>query len=167
VALSSLKKIATPDESSISGSNTIDMLGDMAERDLPDCYTPGEMLNVSITLFLSDPPPGVVLLEDTVPSGWVASNISNNGAFSGGKVKWSFVDGLGNYPPPSSVSYSLTPPLEATGAVSFAGILASPDESPVGGDMAILAICSQPTPTSSATPSPTLTPTPYIWERAG
>ncbi len=103
-----------------------------ATRSLPDCYGAGQAFEVTISLGLSTPTPQVVLLEDQVPTGWVVSNISNNGTFSAGKVRWSFVDGLGNYPPPAQVSYTLTP--QASGAVEFSGTLADPEESLVVGD---------------------------------
>ncbi len=106
-----------------------------ASRDLPDCYVFGQPFDVFIAFDLGEPLPGVVLLEDQVPVGWTVSNISNEGSFASGKVRWSFVDGLGNYPPPSQVSYSITP--ATSNEVTFQGILATPEESGVVGDASI------------------------------
>ncbi len=102
-----------------------------ATRSLPGCFTQGQELTVSIALDFPAEAPQVVLLEDEPPAGWTVSNVSNNGTFSAGKVRWSFVDGLGNYPPPSQVTYTLTP--ASSGTVTFEGALASPDKSTVEG----------------------------------
>jgi len=142
--------IASPDESPIGGDSTIDVETSeiSASRSLPDCYTPEASSVVTITLNLPDPPPDAVLLEDAYPAGWIASNISNSGSDSGGKVRWAFVDGLSNFPPPESVSYEIQPPEGASGEALFSGTLATPEESAVIGDLSIPNVCiSPPTPT--------------------
>lgn len=106
-----------------------------AIRDLPDCYVAGQTFTTMITLNLPSPTPQVVLVEDQVPIGWVVSSISNNGSFSAGKVRWSFVEGLGNYPPPAQISYTLLP--QADGTMEFSGTLADPEESSILGDEVI------------------------------
>jgi hypothetical protein len=106
-----------------------------AIRTIPDCYTTGQAFEVMIALNLSSPLPQVVLMEDQVPDGWAVSNISNNGILSAGKVRWSFIEGLGNYPPPTQVSYTVMP--QANGTVEFSGTLAVPEESQITGEGSI------------------------------
>jgi hypothetical protein len=134
-----------------------------ATRVLPPCYVAGVTLGVTITLSFPDPITQVVLLEDQLPAGWGVGLVSDNGTFSGGKVRWSFVDGLGNYPPPPSVTYSLMPPASASGTVTFTGTLATPEESVVIGPASFRDDCEEPTTTATAMetldPTPSETPT--------
>ena len=84
-------------------------------------YCPGEVLTVEISLV---PPPDVsaVALEDTLPTGWTASNISNGGVFDAinGKVKWGpfFTPDV-----PPVVTYDAIPAADATGLQCFEGLI--------------------------------------------
>jgi len=106
-----------------------------AVRDLPACYTAGEPLTVRLSY---EPPAGVfaVGLEDAPPTGWVVSNISDDGSWDAvnGKAKWVFFDGE-----PRTVSYLATPPIGQLGDVCFVGFInfdGGPDRC-IGGDACI------------------------------
>ncbi|MEE9295166.1 MAG: hypothetical protein V3W34_09445 [Phycisphaerae bacterium] len=106
-----------------------------ATRDLPSCYIAGEHLSVRMSY---EPPAGTfaVGVEDTPPSGWSISNISDGGSWDpvNRKVKWVFFNGH-----PRTVSYIATPPTEKAGEVCFAGSI-NFDGGPnlcVGGDTCI------------------------------
>ncbi|MCG3198798.1 MAG: hypothetical protein GHCLOJNM_03305 [bacterium] len=155
--------LATPEETAVGGESSLGEVCPLdvaAIRHLPDCYAPGGSASISIDLILPEPPPQVVLLEDRVPEGWDPSFISDQGNFSGGKVRWSFIEGLGVYPPPQAVTYSLTIPVDATGEVTFMGTLAVPEDVSVTGETVISGPCEGgPTPTPSLSPTGTFTAT--------
>ena len=94
--------------------------GGGADRDLPDEYCPGQTLSVTITI---DTPTGTLAvgIEDSPPTGWTdISSISDGGAYDSEnhKVKWGpFFDPSF----PASVSYEITPPEDASGAMCFSG----------------------------------------------
>lgn len=153
--------LATPNESTVAGqSNLSNVCPPLSEaiRTLPSCYSPSETLVASIDLVFSDPVPSVVLLEDEVPVGWTVTALSHQGVFSQGKARWSFVQGLGIYPPPSSVTYQVVP--ASGGTVFFSGTLAVPGERPVQGSNSLSECEPTFTPTegiSTATETPTAT----------
>ena len=94
-------------------------IADGAARGLPDCYDPGVMLNVSITI---EAPPGTIIVgaEDWPPAGWTVGFISDNGNYDpeNHKVKWYFGE-----PCSRTVTYELTPPQGAMGQQCFEGIV--------------------------------------------
>ena len=105
----------------------------VAVRTVPSSYVPGNTLAVSITI---TPDGGTVAyaLEDAPPTGWVVSNIqqdggSPTGVFDGvaGKVKW--IPFAGDTP--HTVSYNVTPPISETGTQSFFGVGSYPDIVPI------------------------------------
>jgi len=82
-------------------------------------YAPNTALTVTLTAV---PASGtsVYAVEDAPPTGWVVSNISDNGAFDSttGKVKWGpFFDNTTR-----NLTYTVTPPAGATGSQTFAGV---------------------------------------------
>ena len=111
----------------------VSLLADGAARDLPDCYDPGNALTVSIAIQV---PSGTsaVGLEDSPPTGWTVSNISNSGVFDAlnNKVKW----GPFFEPFPEAVTYDATPPITETGTKCFAGTVSfdGNDQSITGDD---------------------------------
>lgn len=88
------------------------------QRDLPGVYVPG----VAFTVKLEAVPPAGTLAyaaEDSPPTGWPVTDISHEGAFdaSNGKVKFGpFTDDQAR-----TLSYTVTPPLDARGLKEFAG----------------------------------------------
>ena len=91
---------------------------DSAVATLPQTYTPGQPLTVSIAVTA-----GSVVsaygVEDHPPAGWTVANINNGGAYDAvnGKVKWGlFFDAT-----PRTLTYQATPPTNATGPVTFEG----------------------------------------------
>ncbi len=95
-------------------------LADGATRDLPDEWAPGVPLVVAISL---DPPGGTIAVgvEDEPPPGWTSiANISDGGFYDSAnhKVKWGpFFDPS----IPATISYEITPPVDATGTPCFNG----------------------------------------------
>jgi len=91
---------------------------DSAVATLPQTYTPGQPLTVSIAVTA-----GSVVsaygVEDQPPAGWTVANINNGGAYDAmnGKVKWGlFFDAT-----PRTLTYQTTPPTNTLGPVTFAG----------------------------------------------
>lgn len=87
-------------------------------RDLPSYYIPGIPMPVSILAVPTCIKDGdnFWALEDNVPPGWLVTNISNGGLFSGGKVNYD------NLPAQEiTLTYTVTPPQSQTGTVSFDG----------------------------------------------
>jgi hypothetical protein len=88
------------------------------QRDLPDTYVPG----VAFTVKLEAAPPAGTLAyaaEDSPPPGWPVTEVSDEGAFDpiNGKVKFGpFTDDLAR-----TLTYTVTPPLDAVGPRKFAG----------------------------------------------
>jgi len=106
------------------------------KRDLPPAYLPGTAVEV---LLLADPPRGGAAwtVEETPPTGWTLSEISDEGVFDGttGRVKFGpFTDGQSR-----RLSYRATPPTTATGSQKFSGRSSLDGRSlPVGGDDTLL-----------------------------
>jgi hypothetical protein len=66
----------------------------VATRVLPASYRPGQTLAVSLSL---NPEAGVAfqVIEEQPPQGWTAFEISNEGSYQAGKIRWGpFTDGL-------------------------------------------------------------------------
>jgi hypothetical protein len=110
-----------------------------ATRHLLSCYVPGVVNTVKIGVA---PPAGTFAhaVEDQPPPGWVASGISDGGAFDAvsGRVKWGpFLDGSSR-----TLTYEAVPPAGSTGIGSWTG-LASFDgaNEAIGGDGAIAGPC--------------------------
>ncbi len=106
-----------------------------ASRDLAatwPSYCDGAAKLVEINL---DVPPGTlaISLEDQLPTGWTASNISNNGVWDPAfnSVKWAI-----DLTFPDQVSYDALPPPDTSGVHCFDGVISidgGPDD-PVCGD---------------------------------
>lgn len=106
---------------------------DGATRDLSGYSGPGVAFTVSIAL---DPPAGTIVagVEESPPTGWLASNISDSGTWDGGteEVKWG---PLFDPSIPATVTYDLTPPGGATGEHCFTGtVIFDTQNGPIGGD---------------------------------
>ena len=85
---------------------------------LPDTYRPGVAF---IVTNLVTPATNVTVyaVEDQPPSGWTVTNVSGGGAYDAvhGKVRW----GLFFDHNPRQLTYQVTPPVTAQGAVAFVG----------------------------------------------
>ena len=86
-----------------------------AISNMPRLFTNGVpfMVTISVT-----PPAATSFygVQDQPPTGWLASQISNGGNYSGGKVQWIVPDGLSH-----NFSYRVTPPAGAAGTNYFVG----------------------------------------------
>jgi len=80
-------------------------------------YTPGGAFTVTLNAVpsASNSTYGVL---DQIPTGWVVSNMSDNGTYDSTNhmVKWVFLDAT-----PRVLTYTITPPATASGSVTFAG----------------------------------------------
>ena len=85
--------------------------------DMPKNYVPTESFTVSLPV---QPPTGgfSYAVEDGLPSGWSAINISDGGEFDSVemKVRWFFLDDISR-----TLSYTAVPETNATGLAVFAG----------------------------------------------
>ncbi len=111
--------------------------GQTALRDLPAQYVAGTAHSISITL---DAPGGttVLAIEETPPSAWTVSNVSDGGSWDtqAEKVKWGpfFSPTL-----PMTITYDVTPPGGASGSACFSGTASfSGLDEPVEGDACIV-----------------------------
>lgn len=119
-----------------------DLLTPFLDRSLPGAYLPG----ASFTVQLSAQPTAltsVYAVEDQLPAGWTAVNVSDGGEFdpATGKVKFGpFYDAVAR-----QLSYSVLVPAGATGAQCFQG-LASADglDTPVGGASCLSPLTEHP-----------------------
>jgi len=92
----------------------------------PTAYTPGQPVHVTIgvqsgfTAFLS--------AVEAPPRGWAVSNISAGGQFnaSGGDISWAFSGAL-----PGSLTYDVTPPIDAAVPFGFLGVGGGGPVSPI------------------------------------
>jgi hypothetical protein len=95
-------------------------LNNTAVSELPPTYLPGVSFTVTITV---TPAPDMITyaVEDQPPAGWSVSAINEAGQFDqvNHKVKWLFFDDT-----PRTLSYQVTPPANASGNVTFAGVAA-------------------------------------------
>lgn len=100
----------------VSASATV-ALGQGATRDLSSFSGAGVSFTVSIAI---DTAPGinVVGLEETPPSGWAVTTISDGGFLDENqKIKWIFLI----EPFPTEVTYDISSPPDAVGSLCFAG----------------------------------------------
>lgn len=92
---------------------------DGATRDLSAYGGPGVTFTVSIAI---DPPMATIVaaLEETPPTGWVVSSISDSGVWDAGteEVKWG---PLFDPSIPGTVTYDVTAPGEVSGSPCFSG----------------------------------------------
>ena len=116
-----------------TGTSSVDFVvtNQRGSRALPVCYVPGYALTVTLDV---SPAPGVQAqaIEDQPPAGWTLGATSDEGQWDSvnGMVKWGpFFDATER-----TVTYGLTPPANAAGSVTFAGVLSFDGvEVPVGG----------------------------------
>ena len=112
--------------------NTSLALAGTVERALPSYYVPGVSFTLTNTV---TPSPGVSVyaVEDALPPGWSANQISDDGTFDPftHKVKW----GLFFDDSPRFLTCVVLPPVNASGSVTFAGVGAFDllDEVPICG----------------------------------
>ncbi|MBI3417784.1 MAG: hypothetical protein HY043_21035 [Verrucomicrobia bacterium] len=94
---------------SVMGANVV--------SDLPASYVPTESITVRIPV---TPPAGTVsyAIEDVLPAGWTAANISDSGEFDPAEntVRWFFLDST-----PRTLTYIATPGADTSGVAAFAG----------------------------------------------
>ncbi len=91
---------------------------DSAVSALPSNYTAGVSFTVT-NVIMPAATVGVYAVEDQVPAGWLVSSVGQGGTFDAlnRKVKW----GLYFDAAPRALTYLVTPPTNAAGAVSFVG----------------------------------------------
>jgi hypothetical protein len=105
------------------------------QRDLPDTYTPGVWVNVSINAT-----PNTLVnawaVEETPPTGWQLGQASHSGVFDNatGKIKWGpFTDHEAR-----TLVYTIRPPTNSVGVKTFSGVASVNGSSkPITGDTMI------------------------------
>lgn len=133
-------------------------------RTLPDNLSLDAASTVSIALSMTGSIDALTV-EETVPAGWMVTNISNQGNFvaNANTIRWFL---LSNFE--STLTYDIQPVGSIEG--TFSGVLAwsvssTQDSNPIGGeDTTTGEMTPTPTrtPTPEITPTPTFTPTPMI-----
>ncbi len=120
-------------------------------RVLPNCYTPGSSLTVSIDINAPTNAPAVAL-ADSPPAGWVVDvgSISHSGAWDPNfeKVKWAFTENLSR-----TVTYRVNPPSASSGTSCFSGDVRFASNDPeqiTAGDRCITRCTPQGRPQGSA-----------------
>ncbi len=119
-----------------SGVSSVPVFGQSATRDLSAYPTPGVTFRVSIAIDTPAETNGVGL-EEAPPAGWTVSAISDAGTWDEGteEVKWVFLV----EPFPTAITYDVTPPVDASGDLCFAGTVSFDGPvQPVGGDACLL-----------------------------
>lgn len=102
----------------------------LAARLLPANYTPGTNLLVTVTISLSPTACGAAVAE-TPPTGWLISEVHGEGASASpnGNITWissgPFCGGVSFY----QFSYTVTPPISASGTAFFTGSFSVDDSS--------------------------------------
>lgn len=105
-----------------------------ASRDLPVSYTPGTPAPVTITIrWRSD---SALTVEETLPAGWTASNISDGGTQTGRVIRWT----LASFTADKQLTYDVTAPSGDLLGL-FDGFVRDqlPVDTIIGGDSAALA----------------------------
>jgi hypothetical protein len=96
--------------------------GGTLSRTIAKTYKPGIAMNVDLDV---TPQAGTqaYVVEETPPAGWAVSNISDNGNFDGinKKIKWGIFKDAATVPF-RTLSYSVTPAVDATGDQNFMGL---------------------------------------------
>ena len=94
--------------------------GQAPTRALPDCYEPGTGFQVVVSATLTDAPGWGA--EETVPTGWTVSNVSDGGTFSAAqsRIRWL---SLQVFTGQLALTYTVTPPAGASGTATFAGAI--------------------------------------------
>ncbi len=117
-------------------------------------YIPGQLLTVTVSV---TPPAGTIAygIEETPPTGWQVSQISDGGEFdpANGKVKWTFLDATTR-----SLTYRLTVPANASGSYFFNGIanVDGTSTATIGGDTELKRADQHPADVNPADWSPGL-----------
>jgi hypothetical protein len=110
----------TPPQPEPVVTNVLNGATNTAVSSITNRYTP--TVPIWVTIAVAVPTNAMVYaLEDQIPLGWTATNLSPNGHFDSAnrKVKWGpFFDASERI-----VSYQVIPPMGATGTVMFVGVL--------------------------------------------
>ena len=112
-------RVTTPGGTATSAAAFI-VTNQRGVRTLPVCYVPGYALMVKLDI---GPTPTVLeyALEDQPPEGWTLGTMSDSGAWDAAslRVTWGpFFDATAR-----TLTYVLTPPSDAVGPVTFAGLV--------------------------------------------
>lgn len=106
---------------SVGGATELSAALNTAVRQLPSAYRPSQPFSVLLR-FVPINSVRAYSVEETVPVGWQVSNITQGGVFDEvtSRLKWGpFTDHTTR-----SISYRVTPPLDARGAMIFEGLAA-------------------------------------------
>jgi hypothetical protein len=86
-------------------------------------FSANDVIDISIEAVNPNASAATVRIEETLPTGWTASDISNGGSFSGGKVTWNISLPKGF----TTLSYKATAPAAPTFNNSWSGNVAGVD----------------------------------------
>jgi len=105
-----------------------------ASRDLPTSYAAGTPVPVALSIVWQSNSP--LTIEETLPAGWTASNISDGGTQTGRIVRWT----LASFTADKQLSYSVTAPA-GTVLGTFSGFVRDQlaIDTPVGGETTVFA----------------------------
>ena len=109
--------IGLSSEAYIVGAERVILTESSAVRELPDSYTQDNGFNVLINVY----PKSfsiVYAVEETPPSGWIISNINEEGEFAYGKIRW-HIDGDDS----RTLTYTATPSAGESGTKTFSGVV--------------------------------------------
>jgi hypothetical protein len=129
-------EIKLPNEArAIIADATVQPMAPFVQRELPPAYAPGSIMTIELRVQFPDQGTAYAI-EDRPPTGWKVSGLGDLGAFdpSHGLVKFGpFTDKKSR-----TLTYKVTPPVEANGRFEFGGSSSLDGKTyPIGGDQFI------------------------------
>ena len=142
--VSSTSSSTTSTTSTTSSTTTTIRCSASVRRVLPSWAQPGTGFTVTLRMEIHNDSCSAVGIEEHYPDGWVASNVSHNGADIGWGLGWSLISesGLGSL----NITYDLTPPETANGTYPFFGVVYAGESSYVEGNdsLTVAEVCALP-----------------------